>query len=106
MGSCLNPLILFKNQTGFLYLLRIKSCRALYKRMFEKSNLLLTGRLEFAATRNFTHRPGLKTLDFLLVHGGGLRLCSSVRVSVPEALFYSPNTFQTSSKEVNSGNCI
>jgi hypothetical protein len=31
-----------------------------------------------------THLRGLKILDFLLVHGGGLRLCSSE--------FYSPNT--------------
>jgi hypothetical protein len=34
-----------------------------------------------------TRLRGLKILDFLLVHGGGLRLCSSE--------FYSPNNFQT-----------
>jgi hypothetical protein len=36
-----------------------------------KSNLLLTRRLEVAATRDFTHLRGLKTLDFVLVHGSG-----------------------------------
>jgi hypothetical protein len=45
------------------------------KRMFEKSNLLLIG--TGAATQNFTHLRELKTLDFLLVHSRGLRLCSS-----------------------------
>jgi hypothetical protein len=36
-------------------------------------------RLEVAATRDFTCLRRLKTLNFFLVHGGGLCLCSSVR---------------------------
>ncbi|MBW4615301.1 MAG: hypothetical protein KME21_18895 [Desmonostoc vinosum HA7617-LM4] len=36
---------------------------------------------------NKTHASGFEDLDFLLVHGGGLRLCSSE--------LYSPKTFQT-----------
>ncbi|MEH1999362.1 MAG: hypothetical protein V7L00_11545 [Nostoc sp.] len=36
-----------------------------------KSNLLLAGRLEVAATRDFTHLRGLKTLIFHAFHGGG-----------------------------------
>jgi hypothetical protein len=65
----------------------------------------LNGRLEVAATQTrhevAYRREGclrrLKTLGFVLVHEGGLRLCSSVSVSVPEALLYSPKTFQTTS---------
>ncbi len=34
-----------------------------------------------------THLRGFKTLDFVLVHGGGLCLCSRD--------FQSPNTFKT-----------
>jgi hypothetical protein len=58
-------------------------------RLFEKSNLLLTLRLEVADIGDFTHLRGLKNLNFLLVHGGEFSLCTSE--------FYSPNTFQISS---------
>jgi len=58
--------------------------------MFEKSNLLLALATRSRGYTDKTHLRGLKILDFLLVHGSGLCLCSSE--------FYSPNTFQTSSK--------
>ncbi|MEH1938160.1 MAG: phosphoenolpyruvate synthase [Nostoc sp.] len=53
--------------------------------------------IEALATRSHgytdkTHLRGLKTLDSSLVHAGGLCLSSSE--------FYSPNTFQTSSKQI------
>ncbi|MBN3894110.1 MAG: phosphoenolpyruvate synthase [Nostoc sp. NOS(2021)] len=55
--------------------------------------------IEALATRSHgytdkTHLRGLKTLDSSLVHAGGLCLSSSE--------FYSPNTFQTSSKQIAS----
>ncbi|NDJ25989.1 hypothetical protein GS682_31300 [Nostoc sp. B(2019)] len=75
--------------------------------MFKKFNLLLalatgsrgyTDKTPFAfgvspslrdaprTAQTSLHLRGLKTLDFSLVHGGGLGLCSSD--------FQSPNTFQ------------
>ena len=45
-----------------------------------------TWQLEIAYYTDKTHRPGFQTLDFLLVHGGGLCLCSRVR---PTALWAS-----------------
>jgi filamentous hemagglutinin family protein len=64
------------------------------KRLFEKLALATRSR----GYTNKTCLRRLKTLDFVLVHGGGLHLCSSVRARVLEALLYSPKTFQTSSK--------
>ena len=52
--------------------------------MFVKSNFLLAVAIINRGYTGKTHLRGFKTLDFLLVHGGGLRLCSSE--------LYSPNT--------------
>ncbi|MCC5613964.1 Uma2 family endonuclease [Nostoc sp. CHAB 5836] len=60
------------------------------QRMFVKSNLLLVLAIRNRGYTGKTHLRGFKTFDFFLVHGGGLCLSSSE--------FYSPNTFQTSSK--------
>lgn len=63
--------------------------------MFEKSNLLLAWWLEVSAYRQ---KPpsGLKILQFLLVHGGGL-FYETLRKRLCRSEFNSPNTFQTPS---------
>ncbi|MCC5662531.1 hypothetical protein LC653_00930, partial [Nostoc sp. CHAB 5784] len=47
-----------------------------------------------------THLRGFEALDFLLVHGGGLCLCSREFYSLClcSREFYSPNTLKTSFK--------
>jgi pyochelin synthetase len=74
--------------------------KGLSERTFKKSNLLLALATGSRGYTDKTHLRGLKTLNFSLVHGGGLPCGFSKGVRLCSSEFYSPNTFQKSPEKV------